>query len=88
MIEISISDTGVGIPQIDIEKLFKIDIKIGAKGTGGELSTGLGLLLSKEFVKKQGGQICVESEENKASTFRLTLPAPYVFYEIKIRYGH
>ncbi len=75
MIEISISDTGVGMPKGKVEKIFKIGEKIGSKGTDGELSTGLGLLLCKEFVEKHNGNIWVESEENVGSTFYFTVPA-------------
>jgi len=73
MIEISVSDTGVGISEDVIKKLFKIGEKIGSKGTNGELSTGLGLLLCKEFVEKHAGKIWVESKENVGSTFSFTL---------------
>jgi PAS domain S-box-containing protein len=73
MIEISIRDTGVGMPKNMIEKLFKVGENIGRKGTEGELSTGLGLLLCKEFVDRNGGKIWVESEEGKGSTFIFTL---------------
>ena len=74
MVRISVSDTGVGMPQSTIDKLFELDGKILTKGTAGELSTGLGLLLCKEFVEKNGGSISVESEEGKGSTFSFTLP--------------
>ena len=73
MIEVSIRDTGVGIPQNIVEKLFKVGEKTGRKGTDGELSTGLGLMLCKEFVEKNGGEIWVESQENIGSTFYFTL---------------
>jgi PAS domain S-box-containing protein len=74
MIEITISDTGIGMSETDIEKLFKVGEKVRTIGTDGELSTGLGLLLCKEFVEKHGGEIHVESVEGKGSTFRFTLP--------------
>jgi len=74
MVEISISDNGIGIPKSIIEKLFKMEEKVGQKGTEGEESTGLGLLLCKEFVDKHGGSIWVESVENIGSTFYFTLP--------------
>jgi signal transduction histidine kinase len=74
MIEIYIRDTGVGMPNDLIEKLFKIGEKTGRKGTDGELSTGLGLLLCKEFIEKNGGNIRVESKEGNGSTFYFTLP--------------
>jgi PAS domain S-box-containing protein len=71
--EISVADTGVGIPGDIIGKLFKLGEKVGSKGTDNELSTGLGLVLCKEFVEKNGGRIWVESKEGKGSTFRFTL---------------
>ena len=73
VVEMSITDTGVGISESEVEKLFKVGEKTGMKGTDGELSTGLGLLLCKEFVEKHGGQIWVESQENIGSTFYFTL---------------
>ena len=74
MIEISVHDSGVGISDNNVEKLFKIDEKVSMKGTEGEPSTGLGLLLCKEFVEKHGGRIWVESELGKGSTFSFSLP--------------
>jgi signal transduction histidine kinase len=74
MIEISIGDTGIGMPKSLVEILFKVDKKTGRKGTDGELSTGLGLLLCKEFVEKHGGQILAESQGNIGSTFYFTIP--------------
>lgn len=74
MLEISIIDSGIGIPESISKKLFKIDEKVGRKGTDGEESTGLGLLLCKEFVEKHGGKIWVESTDGKGSTFCFTLP--------------
>jgi K+-sensing histidine kinase KdpD len=47
----SVADNGTGIDKDTIDKLFKIDTKVGKPGTEGELSTGIGLLLCKEFVK-------------------------------------
>jgi PAS domain S-box-containing protein len=74
MIEISVHDTGVGISDNNIAKLFKIDEKVSSIGTDGESSTGLGLLLCKEFVEKHGGKIFVESELRKGSKFSFWLP--------------
>ena len=74
LIEISVKDTGVGISKCVIDNLFKVGGNTGSKGTDGELSTGLGLLLCKEFVEKNGGKIWVESEEGVGSTFYFTLP--------------
>ncbi|MCK5717103.1 MAG: hybrid sensor histidine kinase/response regulator [Thiomargarita sp.] len=68
-IEISIKDSGVGIKSADIDKIFRIDESHSTKGTDGEKGTGLGLMLCKEFVEKNGGTIGVESDFNKGSRF-------------------
>jgi len=73
-IEISITDTGVGIKKENLDKLFKIETSISTKGTANEEGTGLGLLLCKEMVEKHGGKIWVESEIGKGTTFYFTLP--------------
>ncbi len=73
-IEISVADNGIGIAEENIEKLFKIEEKVRSLGTEGELSTGLGLLLCKEFIDIHGGVIWVESKENIGSTFSFCLP--------------
>lgn len=75
MVEIAVEDTGIGMSERIVDKLFKIDEKAGRKGTDGELSTGLGLLLCKEFVEKNGGKIWAESEEGKGSCFMFTIPS-------------
>lgn len=77
-IEILIKDTGIGISPETLDNLFKLDFKSSNKGTEGELSTGLGLLLCKEFVEKHGGEIRVESEEGKGSSVSFTLPCKSV----------
>jgi PAS domain S-box-containing protein len=71
--QISIQDNGVGIADDDIEKLFRIEEKVSSLGTEGEPSSGLGLLLCKEFVEMHGQKIWAESEINKGSTFSFTL---------------
>lgn len=73
MIEVSVSDTGIGMSSDLCSKLFKPEEKVGRKGTEGEDSTGLGLLLCKEFVDKHSGKIWVDSEEGKGSTFYFTI---------------
>jgi len=72
--EISVSDTGVGIPKENLEKLFWIDSDIKTSGTQNEMGTGLGLIICKEFVEKHGGKIWVESKLGKGSRFVFTLP--------------
>ena len=73
-IEISIKDSGVGMNREIIENLFKLHINKGRAGTKGEPSTGLGLMLCKEFVEKHNGRIWADSEEGIGSTFYFTLP--------------
>ncbi len=73
-IEISIVDTGVGITPENIDKLFQIDMTHTTYGTEQEKGTGLGLILCKEFIEKNGGTINVESEEGKGSRFYIHLP--------------
>ena len=74
-VELTISDTGIGIKQEDINKLFCIEHNFYALGTNGESGSGLGLILCKEFIEKHEGEIKVESVEGKGSSFKLYLPA-------------
>jgi CheY-like chemotaxis protein/anti-sigma regulatory factor (Ser/Thr protein kinase) len=73
-IEVSVSDTGVGIEKEDIPKLFRADSKFTNPGTSGEKGTGLGLSLVAEIIKKHRGTIDVESESGKGTKFIFTLP--------------
>ena len=73
-VRFTVSDTGMGIPPGYIDNLFSIDCKLSEEGTDNEKSTGLGLILCKEFVEKQGGKIWVESELEKGSDFKFTIP--------------
>lgn len=73
-IEISVADTGIGMDREMLDKLFRLDGKVNREGTEGEASTGLGLILCKEFIEKQGGKLWVESEVGKGSVFYFTLP--------------
>ena len=72
-IEISVEDTGRGINPADLQKLMK-DIYYSTPGTRGESGTGLGLMLCKEFLTRNGGFMRVESEPGKGSIFSFTLP--------------
>jgi signal transduction histidine kinase len=71
---ITVSDSGIGISPETQNKLFKISQIHTSRGTADESGTGLGLLLCKEFVNKNGGEIWVESELGKGSTFKFSLP--------------
>ncbi len=74
MHEVVVGDSGIGISEVDKKKLFRIDEKYKIKGTAGETGTGLGLVLCKEFVEKNGGEIRVISEEGSGSEFIFTIP--------------
>lgn len=72
-IEVKVTDTGIGMSPEILSKLFLLDQQICRKGTNGEPSTGLGLMLCKEFIEKNGGRISVESEVGKGSIFSFTI---------------
>jgi signal transduction histidine kinase len=72
--EVQISDSGVGIPQDKQEIIFENPMEVKTKGTSNEKGTGLGLLICKDFVQKNNGQISLISEPGKGSTFIFTLP--------------
>jgi len=74
LVEIAVSDTGIGMNQDILSKLFHLNEDTNRKGTEGEPSTGLGLILCKDFIGKLGGKIWAVSEEGKGSTFYFTLP--------------
>ncbi|HBN06602.1 MAG TPA: hybrid sensor histidine kinase/response regulator, partial [Bacteroidales bacterium] len=73
-IKVSVKDNGVGIDDENISRLFKITEKFSMQGTEQEEGTGLGLILSKEFIDLHNGEIMVESQIGKGSTFTFTLP--------------
>lgn len=75
-IEYTVSDTGVGIRESDIEKLFRIDINFSTKGTQHEKGTGLGLALCKEIVNIHGGEIKVKSKIGEGTKIIFTLNKP------------
>jgi len=74
LVEISIQDSGMGMNDEMRTKLFKLNENIGRHGTEGEPTSGLGLILCKDFIEKNGGQLWVESKEFSGSTFYFTLP--------------
>jgi signal transduction histidine kinase len=73
-VEISVSDTGIGIAPEDEPKIFEEFRQVGSDYAHKVEGTGLGLTLAKKFVELHGGRIWVESEVGKGSTFTFTLP--------------
>ena len=71
---VSVRDNGIGMTMDIQKKLFNKVNPYSTPGTANEKGTGLGLILCKEFVEKNGGRIWVESEVNKGSTFWFTVP--------------
>jgi len=73
-VKVSIKDSGVGISESNLKRIFDQDQPLKTTGTNKESGSGLGLILCKDFVEKTGGRIWVESEEGKGSTFIFTIP--------------
>lgn len=72
-----VCDTGVGMNEEQLQELFKLDRASSSRGTNDETGTGLGLIISKEFVEKHQGQIWVESTPGIGSKFFFTIPIAY-----------
>ncbi|MFP4664870.1 MAG: response regulator [Bacteroidales bacterium] len=73
-VDISVSDTGVGLDEEKVSRLFKVDQNISTKGTNQESGTGLGLIICKEFAEKHKGTLSVKSKKDQGSTFIISLP--------------
>ncbi len=71
---VSLSDNGIGMDERTLESIFDIVSKKSRPGTNNEEGTGLGLILTKEFIEKNGGEITVKSEPGKGTTFTFSLP--------------
>ena len=72
--QVTVKDNGVGISSDDLKKLFQPDVHFSTPGTGKEKGTGFGLLLCKDFVEKNGGQITIESIPGKGTSLQFTVP--------------
>ncbi len=72
--EISVSDTGIGIAAEDQEAIFEEFRQVGTDYARKREGTGLGLALARRFVELHGGRIWVKSAEGQGSTFTFTLP--------------
>ena len=73
-IEIMCRDTGIGMNQYIADNLFRIDVQTSRKGTEGETSSGLGLIICRDLVDKHKGTISVESTEGQGSTIYIRIP--------------
>lgn len=73
-VEISVTDTGIGMSQDTVGKLFRIGNHFTTLGTANEKGSGLGLILCMELLEKNNGSIRVSSEKDKGTTFTFTLP--------------
>lgn len=73
-VEITVKDNGVGMDEETVTNLFKIEANSSTPGTANESGSGIGLILCKEFIEKQGGEISVESKLGEGSEFKFTLP--------------
>jgi len=73
-VEVSVSDSGVGMKPSVVAEIFSINKKTSTAGTENESGTGLGLILYKDLVEKNNGEIWAESEFGKGSQFYFTLP--------------
>jgi len=72
-VEVSVTDTGIGISMEDQTRLFSLAKPFTMPGTDKETGTGLGLLLTREMIEKHGGRLKIESIQNQGSTFSFTL---------------
>ena len=77
-VQISVVDTGVGMKPDDLDKLFRLDANHSTLGTEKEQGTGLGLIICKEMVERNGGQIWMESEVDQGTKVQFTLPIPEI----------
>jgi PAS domain S-box-containing protein len=73
-VSIDVSDTGVGIPADDLERIFEPFVQVGRSLTQSQEGTGLGLAISRDLARGMGGDLVVTSEHQKGSRFTLILP--------------
>lgn len=74
-VEVEVADTGVGMPADTLAGLFQPDRRLTTEGTAGERGSGLGLLLCRDLVERQGSELRVDSAPGQGTTFRFTLDA-------------
>ncbi len=74
MVTVAVKDNGIGMSKENLVNLFRLDIKSSTSGTENEVSTGLGLVVCKEFIQKHFGKIWLESQPGLGTTSYFTLP--------------
>ena len=79
-----VEDQGIGIPEGELPNLFREFSKTSTRPTEGEPSTGLGLAIAAEIVRKHGGEIRASSEVGRGSKFKVWIPAPRPIAESEI----
>ena len=77
-VEVTVADTGLGMPPNKIDDLFKLDRRVTTVGTAGERGSGLGLLLCRDLMERLGSELTVRSVVNRGTTFRFDLPVATV----------
>jgi two-component system sensor histidine kinase/response regulator len=70
-----VRDRGRGVSPEDMDKLFRLDVHFSTPGTTKERGTGLGLILCRDFVRRHGGEIWLESEVARGTVAHFTVPA-------------
>ncbi len=81
LLKITVSDTGIGIPSKDLERIFERFYRVENPENGHQTGTGVGLHIVSEYVKLHQGDIGVESKLGKGSTFTVTMPANQILQE-------
>ncbi len=74
VVYIEIADTGIGMTEAEVKRIFEMGVRESSLGTKGESGSGIGLLFCKEFVDKNGGKIEVSSKKHFGTTFTLSFP--------------
>jgi signal transduction histidine kinase len=74
VLKLTVKDFGIGIPPHIADKLFSLDRSVQRRGTGNEIGTGLGLILTHEFVSMMGGKITLDSQEGIGTQFNVAIP--------------
>jgi PAS domain S-box-containing protein len=75
IVKVTVSDNGMGMTPEHQELLFKLGHNVSTKGTANETGTGLGLIICKDFIERNGGNIWVKSDYQRGSDFIFTLPS-------------